>query len=148
MGVQSYTLNELIQFLSNGKFDHFRYTDYYAVTHLNDGVEVLFELNDGKISDELVDFSVMVLKNFDKCIKDAQLWLKDIKRADQMYSDAFDLGFELYGITFGKFEYGHRSKPATDGFTISFSTVNYYPCAFTVKYHKNMHPFAIEEWVE
>ncbi len=147
MGVQAYTLNELIEVLSSGKFEKFRFTDYYAVTYLNDGAEVLFELKDGKISDKLADFSVMVLKNFDKCIKDAQLWLKDIKRVDKMYSDAFDLGFELYGITFGEFEYGHQSKPATDGFTITFSTVNDYPCVFTVKYHQNMHPFAIEEWV-
>ena len=59
MGVQSYSPNKLIKILSNGEFEKFRYTDYYAVTHLNDGVEVLFELNDGKISDELVDFSTI-----------------------------------------------------------------------------------------
>ena len=58
------------------------------------------------------------------------------------------VGYATGKDPFGKFEYGHQPKPATDGFTISFRTVNYYPCVFTVKFHKNMHPFAIEEWVE
>lgn len=35
-----------------------------------------------------------------------------------------------------------------DGFTITIRTINDYPCEFTVKYHENMWPFAVEEYVE
>ncbi len=146
MKLQKYTINELVESLVNGQFEKFRFTKFYGLADLDNGTEVLFDLTDGKISDNLANFAVKVLNNLDKCIDKAYMWLNKIK-PDKMYSDAFDKGFDLYGITFGDFEYGHMKKPATNGFTLTFTPVNYYPCNFTVKYHENMWPFAIEEWV-
>lgn len=148
MAIQSYTVNKLLELLSNGKVEEFRYTNFYAITYLDNGAEILFDLNDGKIPFDLMNFAVKVFKNINKCINDAQSWLNDIKYDDKMYSDAFDLGFELYGITFGKIEYGHQPKPATNGLIITFKTINYCPCIFSVKYNENMHPFAIEKYVQ
>ena len=51
---------------------------------------------------------------------------------------------------FGTYTYGHEPEPVTNGFTLSFKAAGeYFPCKFTVKFCRNdMHPFAVEEWLE
>ncbi|MDE5741315.1 MAG: hypothetical protein K2H90_02585, partial [Oscillospiraceae bacterium] len=113
-----------------------------------DETEILFEINNDSIPDELTELAVSVLKNFDDCIKKSYNWLQHFNlKNDKWYSNALEEGFELYGIYFGKYGYGHQQKPLTYGFTISLKTKNDYPCIFTAKFRENMHPFAVEEWV-
>ena len=135
MSISICTYDEIINLLSNKKYDKFKFTNTYAIIYTDDA-EILFEINNGSISDELAELAIDVLKNLDKCIKN-----------DRWYSNALEEGFELYGIYFGKYGYGHQQKPLIDGFTISFKTKNDYSCIFTVKFRENMQPFAVEEWV-
>ena len=147
MSISICTYDEIINLLSNKKYDKFKFTNTYAIIYTDDA-EILFEINNGSISDELAELAIDVLKNLDKCIKKAYNWLQHFNlKNDRWYSNALEEGFELYGIYFGKYGYGHQQKPLTDGFTISFKTKNDYPCIFTVKFRENMQPFAVEEWV-
>lgn len=147
MNIPIYTYDEIIDLLSNKKYDKFKFTNTYAIIYTDDA-EILFEINNGSISDELAELAISVLKNLEECVKKSYNWLKDFYlKNDRWYSNALEEGFELYGIYFGEYGYGHQQKPLTDGFTISFNTKNDYPCIFTVKFRKNMHPFAVEEWV-
>lgn len=147
MSISIYTFDEIINLLSNKKYDKFKFTNTYAIIY-TDETEILFEINNDSIPDELTELAVSVLKNFDDCIKKSYNWLQHFNlKNDKWYSNALEEGFELYGIYFGKYGYGHQQKPLTYGFTISFKTKNDYPCIFTAKFRENMHPFAVEEWV-
>lgn len=143
------TYDEIINLLSNKKYDKFKFTNTYTIVYTDtDDTEILFEINNGSISDELAELAIDVFKNLDNCIKKAYNWLDHFYlKNDKWYSKALDGGVEIYGIYFGKYGYGHQPKPLTDGFTISFITQKEYPCIFTVKFRKNMQPFAVEEWV-
>ncbi|MDE5860897.1 MAG: hypothetical protein K2H28_01745 [Ruminococcus sp.] len=100
------------------------------------------------MSDENIELAIKVLKELKKCVDIAYKWLEHFNlKNDRWYPDALDEGFEISGIYVGKYECGHFRKPLKEGFTITFSTKNSYPCEFTVKFYKNMHPFAVEEWV-
>ena len=94
-------------------------------------------------------FAAEVLKNLDTHIRRAQPWLRHFNvKQDRRNPDGLDAGFEISGIYIGTYETGGPNRPKNDGFTITFRTVNPYPCDFTVKYHQNMQPFAVEEQVE
>lgn len=147
MSISICTFDEIINLLLNKKYDKFKFTNTYAIVYTDDA-EILFEINNGSISNELAELAISVFKNLDEYIKKAYKWLQNFNlKNDRWHSNALDEGVELYGIYFGKYGYGHQQKPLTDGFTISFKAKNDYPCIFTVKFRENMHPFAIEEWV-
>ncbi len=145
----AYSIPEVIRFLENKNFENFGFTNDHAYINVL-GVDecIIIESTDNKVSDETIELAVKVLKELKKCVDIAYKWLEHFNlKNDRWYPDALDKGFEISGIYFGKYGYGHYQKPLTDGFTISFITKNSYPCEFTVKFHKNMHPFAVEEWV-
>ncbi len=146
--IQAYSIPEVISFLENKNFEKFRFANDYAYIYAFNIDEIIIESLDNKMSDETIQFVIKVLKELKKCVDIAYKWLEHFNlKNDRWYPDALDKGFEISGIYFGKYGYGHYQKPLTDGFTISFSTKNSYPCEFTVKFYKNMHPFAVEEWV-
>ena len=93
--------------------------------------------------------AIEVLNNLDGCVKKAQPWLNYFYlKHDRWYPDALDAGYEISGIFVGTWYHGAPFSTTMDGFTISFSTINYYPEQFTVKYTKRLWPIAVEEWVE
>lgn len=143
-----FSLSEIIRFLENRNFEKFCFANDYAYIYSSKTDEIIIEAPNNQISDEVTELAIRVFKELDKYVSMAYKWLEHFNlKNDRWYPDSLDKGFEISGIYFGKYGYGHQQKPFTDGFTISFSTKNYYPCDFTVKYHKNMHPFAVEEWV-
>lgn len=148
MGLSIFSIIEVISFLKNNDYDKFNFKDELAIIYAND-IEILFELCNGSISEELGEIAVSVLGNLENCISKAQIWLEHFNvKKDKAFTNAFDNGFEVSGIYFGKYGVGHQQKPLCEGFTISFNAINYYPCQFTVKFYRNMHPFAVEEWVQ
>lgn len=145
--MDNYSLPEIINFLKNKNLEKFYIGNNYASIYSHKVDEIVIEAPDDKISDEKITFAIEVLKHLDECVRKAYRWLEHFNlKNDRWYPDALDKGFEISGLYFGRYACGHNYND--DGFTISFSTKNYYPCGFTVKFHKNMHPFAVEEWVE
>ncbi|MDE6729473.1 MAG: hypothetical protein K2J71_01695 [Oscillospiraceae bacterium] len=146
----SYSLPKIIKFLENRNFEKFYIAQDYASIYAHEVDEIIIEAPDNKIPDEKITFVIEVLKHLNECVSKAYLWLEHFNlKNDRWYPNALDDGFEISGIYFGKYGYGHRHMMSfTDGFTISFCTKNYYPCEFTIKFHKNMHPFSVEEWVQ
>ncbi len=144
----AYSIPEVIRFLENKNFENFGFTNDHAYINVLGVEDIIIESTDNKVSDETIELAVKVLKELKKCVDIAYKWLEHFNlKNDRWYPDALDKGFEISGIYFGKYGYGHFINYMTDGFTISFITKNSYPCEFTVKFHKNMHPFAVEEWV-
>lgn len=146
---KSFSLSEIISFLENRNFENFGFANSHAYINAS-GLEegLLIESIDNKVSDENIELAIKVLKELDKCVSMAYKWLEHFNlKNDRWYPDALDEGFEISGIYVGKYRYGHVQQPLIEGFTITFSTKNYYPSEFTVKFHKNMWPFAVEEWV-
>ena len=142
-----YSLSEIISFMENKNFDNFDIAKDHASINSDNGIDIVIEAQGNKISDENAELAIKVLKNLNECVNSAYKWLEHFNlKNGKRHSDALDGGFEISGIYFGKYGYGHWPM-LTDGFTISFSTQNYHPCDFTVKFHKNMWPFAVEEWV-
>lgn len=143
-----FSLSKIIRFLDNRNFEKFYFENNYAYIYSPETDEIIIEAPNNKISDEVAELAIKVFKGLDKCISIAYKYLEHFNlKNDRWYPNALDKGFEISGIYFGKYGYGHQQEPFTDGFTISFSTKNYYPCNFTVKFHENMCPFAVEEWV-
>lgn len=144
----NYILSEIISFLENKNFESFRIAKDHVSIYSNNGIEIVIEAESNKISAENTELAIKVLKNLNECVSLAHKWLEHFNlKNDKWHPDALDEGFEVNGIYFGKYGYGHWPM-LTKGFNISFSTKNYYPCDFTVKFHENMWPFAVEEWVE
>lgn len=142
-----YTLPKVINILKNRNFEKFYIGNDYASIYSYKVDEIIIEAPDNKIPDEKVTLAIEVLKHLDECVSNAHQWLEHFNlKNDRWYPDALDKGFEIIGLYFGRYAYGPNYND--DGFTISFRTKNYYPCGFTVKFFKNMHPFAVEEWVE
>ena len=75
MSISICTYDEIINLLSNKKYDKFKFTNTYAIIYTDDA-EILFEINNGSISDELAELAIDVLKNLDKCIKKTYNWLQ------------------------------------------------------------------------
>ena len=145
-----FSVNEIISFLENRTFDAFRFQDGCASIDSHEAGEILIEAPDGIIAENRRKYVTDMLHHLDKCIKRAHLWLEHfyLKR-DQWYPDALDQGFAVCGMYFGTYTYGHDPEPVTNGFTLSFRTVAYFPCIFTVKFSgDDIQPFAVEEWLE
>lgn len=146
---KSFSLSEIISFLENRDFENFGFANGHAYVNASDLEEgLLIESTDNKVSDENIELTIKVLKELDKCVSMAYKWLEHFNlKNDRWYPDALDEGFEISGIYVGKYGYGHFQTPLQEGFTITFSTKNYYPSEFTVKFFENMWPFAVEECV-
>ena len=139
--MNSCTLNELLSLLKEKRFDDFSFREDFAVVYADD-IEILFELSDSGISDELADLAVKVIESLDRCVMLSHKWLENFRE-----DDGLEDGFEINGMYFGKYGCGHQQHPLEEGFTITFAPINFHPCEFTVKFHKNLHPFAVEEYV-
>ena len=101
------------------------------------------------VKEENIALAIEVLNNLDECVKKAQPWLGHFNlKHDKWYPDALDAGYEISAIYVGTWYHGAPFVTTMDGFTISFSTINYYPEQFTVKYTNRLWPIAVEEWVE
>ena len=143
-----YTKEQVIGFLENRRYDKFDFTETDAYIYTKDFVLVI-EAPGGKITEDTAQFSVKLLTELDQCIKSAQPWLKHFNlRGDRWYPDALDKGFEVVSVYIGQYISGGTPRPPEDGFMITFDAVNSYPCGFTVKFHRNMWPYAVEEFVE
>ena len=144
-----YSPAEVIAFLKKRNFEKFTLTDTSASLFMkNNGLFVL-EASDRKISDETIELAVRMLGDLAKCVRLAKPWLEHFNlKNDRWHPDALDAGYEVSSIYVGTYDCGGPFRSPSLGVTISFSTVNYYPCQFTVKYHRNLWPFAVEEWVE
>lgn len=144
-----YSIPEVISFLENRNFENFGFTDDHAYIIVSSLEEFIIEAPDNKVSNENTELAIKVLKELEKCVELANKWLDDFNlKNDEWYPDALDEGFEVSGIYVGKYGYGPSYRLSlTDGFTITFSTKNSYSCEFTVKFNKNMRPFAVEEWL-
>lgn len=137
--------DELINSIKKRETAGFKFFDGLAVA-IADETEIWFETSGREISEEHMELAVSVLQNLDECVRKAERWLSKVIRKDEWYPYAFDDGFEICSIYFGSYGYGDYPS-ITDGFTLTFSTVNYFPCNFTVKYFRHMQPYAIEEWI-
>ena len=143
-----FSVKQIIDFLEKRNFENFNFNNGYAYILSHEADEIFIEAPDNDISDETAKLVIDVLNNLNECINEAHSWLSHLNLDDKLFPHALDKGFEVCGMYFGKYSYGHDPSP-TNGFSISFSTIEYYPCNFTVKFHpKNMHPFAVEEWVQ
>ena len=142
---------EIISFLEKRNFEHFVFRNGCAYINSHEADEIIIEAPDNQIPDERIQYVIDVLYHFDECVRKAHGWLEHISlKNDKWYPHALDQGFEVYGLFFGTFMYGHEPDPVTNGFTLSFQAAGeYFPCKFTVKFCRNdMHPFAVEEWLE
>lgn len=144
-----YTRDEVISFLENGNFEKFFFGANTAYITTDD-YEICIESANHEIPKENVLLALEVLKQLDRHISMAQHWLGHFNvKHDRWNPDGLDAGFVINGIYIGRYETGGVHRPKHNGFTITFGTVNPYPCEFIVKYHKNLkNPFAVEEIVE
>lgn len=144
-----YSVTEVITFLKKRNFEKFDVYDTSATIFINNNGVFVLEASDGKVSEETTELAIRMLSDLNECVKKAKPWLGHFNlKHDKWHPDALDSGYEVSGIYVGTYDCGGPFKSSEFGFTISFSTVNYYPCQFTVKYHRNLWPFAVEEWVE
>jgi len=146
---QNYTKNEVLDILRGREFE--KLDSWGGFAYINAYPEVggiLLEVQDNKPSEKSILLAIRVLEELDECVRKAQGWLSHFNlKGDRWHPDALDAGFEVSQIYVGHYQSG--GIPILDeGFTITFRTINNYPCEFTVKYHKNMWPFAVEEYVE
>ena len=151
--IENVTLSELIACLEKnetGRIDIYRGFAYVFVDMpKGDAIELIIEAEDNKLSPEICAMTLKVFRDLDDCVKKAMPLLEhfDLKN-DRWYPKALDAGFKLSGMYVGNFNHGHYQNFKHNGFALSFDAVNGYPCLFTVKYHTNMVPFTVEEWVE
>lgn len=146
---KNYSVPAIIQFLKQKDFQNFDISEKKASIFMKENALLVIEASDSKISEENTALAIEVLTNLDECIKKAQPWLGHFNlKHDKWYPDALDAGYEISGIFVGTWYHGAPFVTAMDGFTISFSTINYYPEQFTVKYTNRLWPIAVEEWVE
>ena len=144
-----YSIPEIITFLKQKEFENFDISEKKASIFMQENATLVLEAFDGNVKEENIALAIEVLNNLDECVKKAQPWLGHFNlKHDKWYPDALGAGYEISGIYVGTWYHGAPFSTTTDGFTISFSTINYYPEQFTVKYTKRLWPIAVEEWVE
>lgn len=155
---KAYTLAQIIRDLESRNLKHFDITENSGfasiiaeISEQEHKIYLVIESEHQVFTDEVCSFAAAVLKNLEQAVKAAQGWLAHFNlKGDRRHPDALDAGYEISGIYIGRYEDGSAEAPRlmTDGFKITFTPRNCYPCSFTVKYHKNMVPFAVEEYVE
>lgn len=150
--VPDYTRDEVIRFLEDKCFEKFLFFECDGVPsahiYTTDFYEISIEASGETIPEENRLLAVKVLKNLDEAVRKALPWLANFNvKHDRWNPDGLDAGFRIIGIYIGNYETGGARRPKYYGFTISFDTVNYYPCYFTVKYFSNIHPFSVEQTV-
>ena len=107
--------------------------------------EIVIEAPDGQIPDQTANQMLDVLNNLNDCTEKAHRLLKDVKIDLDTYPHALDKGFAVCGIYSGHFRRVHN--PDENGFVMTFTTVEYYPLDFSVKFHyPDRHPFTLEAW--
>ena len=144
-----YSIPEIITFLKQKEFENFDISEKKASIFMQENATLVLEAFDGNVKEENIALAIEVLNNLDECVKKAQPWLGHFNlKHDKWYPDALDAGYEISGIYVGTWYHGAPFSTTMDGFTISFSTINYYPEQFTVKYTNRLWPIAVEEWVE
>lgn len=144
-----YPVPKIIQFLEQRNFEKFNIGNQYAGICTPEYCELVLDASNDSIAEENIILTIAVLTNLDECVRKAQPWLSHFNlKHDRWYPDALDAGYEISGIFVGTFDYGGPYKSPTKGFTISFSTKNYYSEQFTVKYNTRLWSFVVEEWVE
>ena len=146
---QKYTKTEALDILRNSEFE--KLDTWGGFAYINADPEIggiLIETQDNRLSENNRLLAIKVLEEFDDCVRKAQGWLEHFNlKGDKWHPDALDAGFEVSQVYIGHYQSG--GMPIMDeGFTITFRPINSYPCEFTVKYHKNLWPFAVEEYVE
>ena len=151
--IELITVDELITYLERnetGKLDIYKgFAHAYIDMQDSEAIELIIEAEDDKLSPEICAFTLKVFRELDENVKKALPWLKHFNlKNDRWYPNALDAGFKLSGMYVGNFNYAHYQHFTENGFALSFEAVNGYPCQFTVKYHTNMWPFTVEEWVE
>lgn len=145
-----FTVPEIISFLEKDNHEEFEEWGENGLSICTSDYIILFSSTE---PDEL-HYAAKALKNLDEHIKRAKRWLRDFTvKHDQYYPDGLDAGFEIEGIFFGDYATTVPYRCPHSGFTITFRTVNYFPCLFTVKFHKYSiwpyaWPFAAEIEVE
>ena len=143
-----FSAKRIVDFIEKRNFENFYFNNGYAYILSREADEIFIEAHNNTIMNETAKLVIDVLNNLDECINKAHSWLNHLNLDDKMFPHALDKGFEVCGRYFGKYSYSHDPSP-TNGFLISFSTIEFYPCKFSVKFHSNnMHPFAVEEWVQ
>ena len=136
---------EVISFLKDGKMKSFRYGDGEFLIDCHKAGELCIQAPDGRIPDETKRLIYDVLDHLDECIEKAQAWLEHCCTNEALR--IFDCEYELGGFEFGRFPFGHDPVSLTNGFSVWFSSTDYYPLGFTVKFTRNRQPFAIEQWI-
>ena len=145
-----YSKKEIVSFLKNRNYENFDFCNGYAYIYSHEADEIIIEAPNGDIPNNTSECMIEVLNDLDECIRKAQERLErfDLKN-DKIFPHALDKGFEVYGMYFGRLNFGHDPEPSGNGFYISLRTIEYYPCVFTVKFFRNdRHPVAVEEWVQ
>ena len=146
---ECYSVPSVINFLKHKDFEKFIVTEKSADIGIKENGLLVLEAYDGNFKEENIALAIEVLNNLDECVKKAQPWLGHFNlKHDKWYPDALDAGYEISAIYVGTWYHGAPFVTTMDEFTISFSTINYYPEQFTVKYTNRLWPIAVEEWVE
>ena len=151
---RNYMIEQIIGYLEGRNLEYFDITEdfgFAGISEQDQKISLIIESEHHVFTDEVCSFAAAVLKNLDQAVKAAQGWLAHFNlKGDRWYPDALDAGYEISGIYIGSYEDGSAEAPksVTYGFKITFTPRNCYPCSFTVKYHRNMVPFAVEEYVE
>ena len=144
--IKRYNQNEVLEILRCREFEKLDIWKGFAYYH--DYPEILIEVQDNIPSEKIRLLAIKVLEELDECVRLAQSWLEHFNvKGDRWHPDALDAGFEVSQIYIGHYQSG-GCPDLKEGFMITFRTINYYPCEFTVKFHENMWPFAVEEYVE
>ncbi len=146
---KAFSLNEIISLIKKKDYKDFEFYDGCAHINCLETEMFILEAPDNEVPIEKLEYIADVVNDLDNCIRKALGWLEHFSlKKDKWYPDALDKGFKVCCIYFGNYTYGHDPEPVTNGFALSFRTVEYFPCLFTVKFcRSDKHPFAVEEWL-
>ena len=142
-----FSVKHIICLLGNRNYEDFDFRNGCAYVYSREAGEIVIEAPDGQIPDQTANQMLDVLNNLNDCTEKAHRLLKDVKIDLEAYPHALDKGFAVCGIYFGHFRWGHGNHPDENGFVMTFTTVEYYPLDFSVKFHyPDRHPFTLEAW--
>ncbi len=145
---KAFSVKHIICLLGNRNYADLEFRNGCAYVYSREAGEIVIEAPEGHIPDEAAKRAADVLEHLDACTEQAQSLLGDVKIDLEAYPHALDKGFRIYGIYFGHYSWGDSDDPVTeDGFVMTFTTAEYYPLDFTVKFHyRDMRPVSLEVW--